>query len=138
MDWLKATAAAFTAVSLLVGICVGLLSGPFVFLVREPDSIQDYLSPDGEYVATIRAQGRGVLATGRYSSVLVHHVTISNQQAINMGQAYVVLGGDCSATVRWASARVLEIEVLSGTSYRGTYELAPTDLSQQVVIHFKM
>jgi hypothetical protein len=85
MDWLKATAAAFTAVS-----------------------------------------------------VLVHRATIPAQQAINMGKAYVVLGGDCEATVRWRSAKVLEIEILSDTSYRGTYDIAPTDLSQQIAIHFRM
>jgi hypothetical protein len=58
MDWLKATAAAFTAVSLLVGICMGLLSGSFAFLERNPDIIQDYRSPDGQYIATIRTKSR--------------------------------------------------------------------------------
>jgi hypothetical protein len=41
MDWLKATAAAFTAVSVLVGIFIVLLYGPFAFLVREPDAPTD-------------------------------------------------------------------------------------------------
>ena len=71
-------------------------------------------------------------------SVLVHRTFIPSQQAINMGKAYVVLAGDCDATIRWESAKVLEIEILSGSSYRGTYDIAPTDLSQQVAIHFKM
>jgi hypothetical protein len=51
MDWFKATAAAFTAVSILVGIFIGLLCGPWAFLVRHRDKIEDYASPDGEYVA---------------------------------------------------------------------------------------
>ena len=55
-DWLKATAADFTAVSALVGIVVGLLYGPLSYLVREPDRIQDYASPDGRYIATVRTE----------------------------------------------------------------------------------
>jgi hypothetical protein len=138
MDWLKATAAAFMAVSVLVGIFIGLLYGPLAFLVRDPDKIQDYRSPDGEYVATVRTESSGSSTLRHHSSVLVHRASIPTQQAINMGKAYVVLGGDCGATVRWDSARVLDIEISSGSSYRGTYEIAPTDLSQQVVIHFEM
>ena len=138
MDWLKATAAAFSAVSVLVGISIGLLYGPLAFLVREPDEIQDFASPDGEYVATVRTESVGAFTARHHSSVLVHRSFIPSRQAINMGKAYVVLGGDCDATLRWESAKVLEIEILSGSSYRGTYDIAPTDLSQQVAIHFKM
>jgi hypothetical protein len=87
MDWLKATAAAFTAVSALVGIFIGLLYGPFAFLVRDPDRIEDYASPDGEYVATIRTESSGALTSRRHSSVLVHRATIPAKQAINMGKA---------------------------------------------------
>ena len=138
MDWLKATAAAFTAVSVLVGIFIGLLYGPFAFLIRDPDRIEDYKSPDGEYVATVRTESYGNLPARRHSSVLVHRATIPAQQAISLGRAYVVLGGDCEATVKWESAKVLEIEISAGSSYRGTYDIAPTDLSEEVAIHFRM
>jgi hypothetical protein len=138
MDWLKATAAAFTAVSALVGIVVGLLYGPLSFLVREPDSVQDYASPDGKYIATVRTESGSSLTQHCHSSVLVHQAMIPTQQAISLGKAYVVLGGDCGATVRWESSKVLGIQISPGSSYRGNYEIAPTDLSQQVVIHFKM
>ena len=50
MDWLKATAAAFTAVSVLVGILIGLLYSPFAFLIRDPDRIEDYKSPDAVFL----------------------------------------------------------------------------------------
>lgn len=138
MDWLKATVAAFTAVSALVGIVVGLLYGPFSYLVREPDRIQDYASPDGKYIATVRTESGSGLNPRCRSCVLVHRAIIPTQQAISLGKAYVVLGGDCDATVSWESPKVLGIEILPGSSCRGTYEIAPTDLSQQVVIHFKM
>ena len=48
MDWLKATAAAFTAVTILVALFIAFIYRFDGHLEpREPDDVQDYLSPDG-------------------------------------------------------------------------------------------
>jgi hypothetical protein len=62
MDWLKATAAAFTAVTALVALFIAFIYRCGGHLEpREPDDIQDYLSPDGNYVATVKTESGGHL-----------------------------------------------------------------------------
>jgi hypothetical protein len=138
IDWLKATAAAFTAVSALVALfiaftyrCGGHLEP------REPDDIQDYLSPDGNYVATVKTENGGHLVTWYCLSVLVHPITVSTQEALQAGKRYLVFGGDCEARIRWESPKAVEVEILGG-NYPASYEIAPRDSSRQISVDFKM
>lgn len=137
MDWLKATAAAFTAVATLVGLCIAFIyrcGGPVE--LRE-DDIQDYVSPDGNYVATVKTASGGHLVAWYCVSVLVHPATVSTEEALKAGKRYLVLGGDCDAIVRWESSKAVEVEILRA-NYPANYEIAPRDLSRQISINFRM
>jgi hypothetical protein len=96
MDWLKATAAAFTAVTAWVALFIAFIYRCGGHLEpRGPDDIQDYLSPDGNYVATVKTESGGHLVGWYCLSVLVHPATVATQEALKAGKRYLVLGGDC-------------------------------------------
>ena len=105
---------------------------------RTLDSVQDYTSPDGKYVATLRTESGAALVPWYHSYVLVHPASVSTQEAIDWGKPYLVLRGDGDASVKWESSKVLNLEVLRDSGDCGTYEIAPMDQSQQILIHFKM
>ena len=115
IDWLKATAAAFTAVSALVGIYLLFLFryGPLLD-ARDPDDIQDCLSHDGNYVATVETESGGRVLGWHCTSVLIHPVNVSTEDAIKAGKRYLVLGGDCDANIRWESPSAVKVEILGG------------------------
>jgi hypothetical protein len=138
-DWLIAFAMAWTAVSALLVLFVALFFGGSALIDhRNPDSVQDYTSPDGKYVATLRTESGAALVPWYHSYVLVHPASVSTQEAIDWGKPYLVLRGDGDANVRWESSKVLNVEVLRDPGDCGTYEIAPMDQSQQILIHFKM
>ena len=126
MDWLKATAAAFTAVTALVALFIAFIYRCGGHLEpREPDDIQDYLSPDGNYVATVKTESGGHLVGWYCLSVLVHPVTVSTQEALKAGKRYLVLGGDCDARIRWESPSGGDRDLRG--NYPASYEIAPRD-----------
>ncbi len=87
MDWVKATAAAFTAVTALVALFIAFIYRCGGHLEpREPDDIQDYLSPDGNYVATVKTESGGHPVAWYCLSVLVHPITVSTQEALKAGR----------------------------------------------------
>lgn len=138
-EWLIAFAMAWTAVSaLLVGFVALFFGGSALIDHRHPDRVQDYASPDGKYVATLRTESGSALVPWHHSIVLVHPATVSTQEAIDWGKPYLVLRGDCDANVRWESSKALNVEVLRDEDNCGTYEIAPMDQSQQILIHFKL
>ena len=120
---------------LLVALFFG---GSALFDHRNPDRVQDYTSPDGRYVATLRTESGAALDPWYHSYVLVHPATVSTREVIDWGKPYLVLRGDCDANVTWESSKVLNVEVLRDSGDCGTYEIAPMDQSQQILIHFKM
>ena len=87
IDWLKATAAAFTAVSALVGIYLLFLFryGPLLD-ARDPDDIQDCLSHDGNYVATVETESGGRVLGWHCTSVLIHPVNVLHRGRDQSGQ----------------------------------------------------
>src|ERR1700678_3693399 len=71
-DWLIAFAMAWTAVSALVVLFVALFFGGSALIDhRDPDRVQDYTSPDGKYVATLRTE------SGRLSSLCITPIFLS-------------------------------------------------------------
>src|ERR1700677_1510674 len=138
-DWLIAFAMAWTAVSALVVLFVALFFGGSALIDhRDPDRVQDYTSPDGKYVATLRTESGAALVPWYHSYVLVHPATVSTQEAIDWGKSYLVLRGDSDASVSWESSKVLKVAVLRDPGDCVTYEIAPMDQSQQILIHFKL
>ena len=108
MDWLKATAAAFTAVTALAALLIA-----FIYRCG------------------------GHLVAWYCLSVLVHPITVSTQEALKAGKQYLVFGGDCDARIRWESPKAVEVEILGG-NYPASYEIAPRDSSRQISVDFKM
>lgn len=135
-DWAKAIAVILALVTVLSAAFLCLLHGFGTLLDPPGYCTQDYLSPDGNYVATVRTEVHCLLSTSYYSSVLVHPVAVSTADAIKANRRYEVLGGNCSPGLTWKSCQELQIDVGMRSGNLATYKLASMDASHTIVVQF--